>query len=101
MDTNGFFAIERELQKRREQAISVSGKDTTFRVEFRYRHGCKHWQYFTCLEDCSTAKDSKCSYSIWGDAVIEHPLSRQIQKRGSRGGWKKYNMGKELTNANK
>jgi len=90
MDTTGYFAIENELQKRREQAKKVKGKDTPFRVEFRYKRGTLHWQYFETYEDCLTAEDSSCRYSPWGNAIIERPSSRQIQIKGPRGGWKKY-----------
>ena len=90
MDTTGYSAIERVLEKRREQHESVKGKDTPFRVEFRYRRGTKHWQYFETYEDAMQAEDSSCRYSIYGSAIIEHPSSRQIQVRGKRGGWSKY-----------
>lgn len=87
---SGYLAIENELAARRNQKESVKGKDTPFRVEFRYSRGTKHWQYFTCYEDCLTAEDSSCKYSIYGDAVITRPTSKQIQVRGPRGGWTKY-----------
>ena len=88
MMTSGYQLIEHELQLRRDQAMSVCGKDTPFRVEFRYPHGTKHWQYFTSAEDAMKAEDSSCSYSIGGSAIILRPISRQIQLRGPRGGWK-------------
>lgn len=94
MDTTGYIAIEKELQKRREQADSVIGKHTPYRVEFRYKGGTKHWQYFETYEDCLEAEDSKCRYSIFGNAIIERPSSRQIQIEGPRGGWKAYRKGK-------
>jgi len=87
----GYSAIEAELQKRREQYESVKGKDKPFRVEFRYRNGCKHWQYFTSYEDALKAEDTRCRYGIYGNAIIERPSSEQIQIRGKRGGWSKYN----------
>lgn len=90
-DTAGYFAIEDELQKRKEQRESVKGKETPFRVEFRYPHGTRHYQYFCTLEDAENAEDSQCGYSPFGHAVITHPTSRQVQVQGPRGGWKKYN----------
>lgn len=88
--TQGYLAIEKEMQKRREQADSVRGKDKPFRVEFRYKGGSKHWQYFANYTDCLNAEDSKCSYSIYGHARIEHPYFSEIQVRGKRGGYSKY-----------
>lgn len=91
MDTSGYFAIEKVLQKRREHIESVKGKDTPFRVEFRYRGGTRSYQYFCTLEDAQNAEDDKvCRYSVFGNAIIESPSSRQIQVRGVRGGWKKF-----------
>jgi hypothetical protein len=84
-----FHQIEHELLKRREQAESVRGKDTPFRVEFRYHGGTKHWQYFVTFEDASRAEDSVCSYTPMGRGYVERPRSQQIQARGPRGGWRK------------
>lgn len=81
-------SIECELYKRRMQADSVRGKDTPFRVEFRYRGGTKHWQYFVSAEDAETAEDSSCSYGLTGRAIIQQPSSQVIQVRGPRGGWR-------------
>lgn len=89
-DKNGFLSIEDELQKRREQQESVKGKETPFRVVFRFKGGSSHYQYFETYEATLTAEDSICRYSPWGHAIIERPTSRQIQIRGPRGGWKKY-----------
>jgi hypothetical protein len=86
---NGYLQIESELQARREQAESVRGKDTPFRVEFRYPGGTKHWQYFQTAEDAQRAKDSYCTYRLTGCAVIRRPTSQQMQVRGPRGGWRK------------
>jgi len=86
---NGYLAIERELQKRREQRESVKGKYTPYRVEFRYRGGTKHCQYFTNVEDARLAEDALCRYNVYGRAEISRPLSKQIQIQGVRGGWKK------------
>ena len=86
----GFFAIEREQQKRREQRESVKGKETPFRVEFRYPHGTRHYQYFETYEDALGAEDTECSYSPFGHARIKQPTSQQIQTQGPRGGWRKY-----------
>ena len=89
--TSGYFAIEREMQKQQEHYDSIKGKDTPFRVEFRFKKGYLRWLYFATLEEAKGAESpKKCSYNIWGCAVIESPSSRQIQIRGPRGGWKKY-----------
>ena len=87
MTASGYLAIEAELQKRREQIDSVKGKDTPFRVEFRYRGRTRHYQYFQSKEDASGAQDSLCSYGPFGNARIEKPTSSQVQRRGPRGGW--------------
>jgi hypothetical protein len=89
-DSKGFFAIEAELQKSREQRKSVREKETPFRVEFRYPRGTKHWQYFETYDACLGAEDSKCNYIPWGHAIVERPTSRQIQTKGPKGGWRKY-----------
>jgi hypothetical protein len=84
-----FQSIESELNLRRVQADSVHGKDTPYRVEFRYRGGTKHWQYFEGVVDASNANDSQCSYGPTGRAIIQRPSSQVIQVRGPRGGWTK------------
>jgi hypothetical protein len=86
---NGSHLIENELRKRHDQAESVRGKETLFRVEFRYRGGTKHWQYFLNHADATGAEDSRCTYGITGRAIIERPSSQVIQVRGPRGGWSK------------
>jgi len=86
---NDYLIIENELQKRAAQSESVRGTDCPFRVEFRYKAGTKHWQYFTNLEDAQRADDSSCSYGPTGRAVIERPTSLVIQIRGPKGGWSK------------
>jgi len=85
---SGYLQIEAELQKRRDQAASVKGKDTPFRVEFRYPGGTKHWQYFATEEDAKNAEDSQCTYGPTGKALIRRPSSQVVQIRGPRGGWK-------------
>ena len=90
---SGFMAIEGELQKRREQAESVKGKDTPYRIEFRYSGGMKYWQYFTSLEECASAKDSQCGYTPTGNGYVVHPLSQQTQVRGPKGGWAACKLG--------
>jgi hypothetical protein len=87
--SEGFCAIEVELQKRREQSASIAGKDTPYRVEFRFRGGSRSYQYFETREACVGATATKCRYSPWGNAVIEYPSSKEIQIRGPRGGWRK------------
>lgn len=87
---NGFLEIEAEIQKRRAQCDGVKGKDTPYRTEFRYRGGTKHWQYFVTLYDAQSATDTSCRYRpVAGSAIIEQPLSQQVQVRGPRGGWRK------------
>ena len=83
-----YFAVEDALRSEREQRESVRGKDTPFRVEFRFRHGTRHYQYFTNYELCLTATSSAPSYGPTGRAHIERPTSQQIQERGPRGGWR-------------
>jgi hypothetical protein len=83
----GSQLIEEELRKRRDQAESVRGKDTPFRVEFRYRGGTKHWQYFLNRDDAAGAEDSLCTYGPSGHAIIKRPSSQILQFRGPRGGW--------------
>lgn len=91
--SDGFFAIEDEMQRQREQRESVKGKATPFRVEYRFKGGSLHWAYFTSYEDALNARDvRKCRYNIWGNPVIEWPTSRQIQAKGKRGGWSKYKV---------
>lgn len=85
--TTGFHQIETVLQHNRDQAASVRGKDTPFRVEFRYRGGTRHWQYFTSLEEAMLGTDASCRYGPTGRAIVEMPRSRQIQRRGPRGCW--------------
>lgn len=82
-----FLAIEVELLKRREQAESVRGKDTPFRVEFRYSGGTKHYQYFTDQESAACAEDSVLSYLPSGGVRVERSRSKRVQERGPRGGW--------------
>jgi len=83
-----FLAVEGVLRNEREQRESVRGKDTPFRVEFRFHHGTRHYQYFPTLEDCLTAVSAAPSYGPTGRAHIERPSSKQTQVRGPRGGWK-------------
>mgnify|MGYP003421808762 len=87
--TEGFMAIESELQKRRRHEEVMKGKTTEYRVEFRFRRGSKRWMYFEKLEDCKNATSKRCSYNIFGSPLIESPTSKQIQKMGPRGGWRK------------
>lgn len=87
---NDFFAVEEVLQHRREQADSVKGKETPFRVQFRYSGSTRSYQYFTDTDSAGHATDRRASYGPTGRAHIDHPLSQQIQARGPRGGWSKY-----------
>lgn len=80
-----FYRIEEELQRRRDQCESVKGKDTPFRVEFRFKGGSKAYEYFETLEQAVNADDHLALHGYPGG--IEYPSSRQIQKRGPRGGW--------------
>ena len=84
-----FVDIESELQRKQAQSDSVRGKETPYRVEFRYPQGTKHWQYFVCKKDALEAEDSICGYGPTGRPFIRRPLSSQIQSRGPRGGWSK------------
>lgn len=86
----GFDAANRELQRRREQAESVKDKDPQFRVEFRFGGASRHYQYFITHQDALAAEANSIQYSPWGDVIIKRPTSKQIQKKGPRGGWNKY-----------
>jgi hypothetical protein len=87
--SDDYNAIEGQLYKRRLQAKSVCDKDTPYRVEFRYRGGTKHWQYFANVVAAANAEDFQCSYGPTGRAIIQRPSSQAIQIRGPRGGWSK------------
>jgi hypothetical protein len=87
---NGFFEIEKVLQARRLQAESVRDKDAPFRVEFRFSRGTRHYQYFETKEAATLASDdAECTYGPTGRAIIRAPLSRCVQERGPRGGWRR------------
>jgi hypothetical protein len=85
----GFLAIESVIQARARQRESVKDKDTPFRVEFRFRHGTRHYQYFETYAAASLACDAACTYGPTGRAIVEAPRSQQVQIRGPRGGWKR------------
>lgn len=91
-NTGNFFAIEKEMQRRKEQREKFSKLgEMPFRVEFRYRGGSKAWEYYPSYEEAENAEAQvKCRYNIYGSAVIERPSSRQLQVKGPRGGWRKY-----------
>ena len=86
----GYFAIEAEMKKKLEQRAGVKSSECSFRVEYRYPKGTKHWQYFMTYEDALAAQDSSCRYSIYGHAIVERPTSTQVQVGGQRDGWSKY-----------
>jgi hypothetical protein len=83
-----FFTVEAVIQRDREQRESVKGRETPFRVEFRFRQGTRHYQYFENMETAMQANSAIASYGFTGRARIEHPLSQVIQVRGPRGGWR-------------
>lgn len=83
-----YLAVESVLQHEREQRESVHGKDTPYRVEFRFSGGTRHYQYFPTYRECLNATSANASYPM-GRAHIEYPRSQQIQFRGPRGGWKR------------
>jgi hypothetical protein len=86
----GFYDIENEMARQRNQLESVKGKATPYRVEFRFK-GSVQWVYFATVEEAQNAPDTlRCRYSVWGNPYTEYPSSRQIQVRGARGGWNKY-----------
>ena len=85
---NDYFVVEEVIQERSRQLESVRGKNTPFRVEFRYRRGTKSWRYFEDIESAKLATDRRAGYGVTGHAYIEHPLSQVIQLRGPSGGWK-------------
>lgn len=82
-----YLDIDHELSLRREQRESVKGKDTPFCVEFRYAGGTTHRQYFATLKDARKAKDSSCTYGVYGNPVTRRPRSQKILVKGPRGGW--------------
>jgi hypothetical protein len=92
---NDYFRVEEVLQHRREQSASVKGKYCPFRVEFRYRGGTRHYQYFPDIASAETATDHMAGYSPMGRARIERPLSQVVQQRGTRGGWSRPKPPKE------
>lgn len=88
---NNFMMVEDVLSQDREQRQREKGKNLLYRVEFRFKGKCCHWHYFETLGEAQAAPDSRLAkYSPFGGAVINYPISRQIQIRGPRGGWKKY-----------
>lgn len=84
-----YFAVEEVIQSSRQQYESVRGKDTPFRVEFRYRRSSRSYQYFEDMVSARKASDRRAGYGPTGRAYVEHPLSQVIQVRGPRGGWKR------------
>ena len=88
MSDSGYLRIAEVLQRKRDQSISVQGKSTPFRVEFRFRGGTKHYQYFEDRKTAENASDCMVYYRPNGMGVIEKPLSQQIQVMGPRKGWK-------------
>lgn len=90
-----YFAVEAVLRHEREQRESVRGKDTPYRVEFRFSRGTRHYQYFPTYAECLNATSASPSYPM-GRAHIEYPRSQQIQLRGPRGGWKKTSVQAEV-----
>lgn len=93
--TEGFFAINDALAAEKAQRESVKGKDTPFRVEFRFPRGSKAWRYFETYEDAAIATHVRCNYTIFGTPYTESPRSQQIQIKGPRGGWKKFTPNSE------
>lgn len=80
--TRDYLSVESWIQRKREQRESVKGKDTPFRVEFRYSGGTKHWQYFETFEATDTAQDRSIRHGFTGHATLEQPRSQQVQVRG-------------------
>lgn len=90
-DYSGFMAINDEMERQRARSESAKGVDTPFRVEFRYQGKSRKYCYFATLHDAINAESPKrCTYSPFGNAILEGPSSCQIQVRGVRGGWSKY-----------
>lgn len=87
-----FRRVEDVLVHRQEQRESVALKDTPVRVEFRFRRGTRHYQYFSDMESARNARDHSATYGPTGRVVIESPSSQQIQTRGTRGGWKPHRI---------
>lgn len=81
-----YFTVEEVIQERSAQAESVRGKDTPYRVAFRYR-GMMVYKYYESLEDAELGTDKRAGYGPTGRAYVEYPRSQRIQVRGPRGGW--------------
>lgn len=78
------------LNKQHEQYLSIKGKDPQYRMEYRFSQRSKSWQYFLTIEDAIKFDYKRIVYGIFGNPVIERPLSSQLQKKGPRGGWSPY-----------
>jgi hypothetical protein len=79
-----------ELEKQKSHHNSLKGKDPQFRVEYRFPQGTKHWKYFMTLDDAKQSNYFAVTYPLIGLRPYKvYPLSKQIQKKGPRGGWSK------------
>ncbi|HXF12255.1 MAG TPA: hypothetical protein VN517_03820 [Terriglobales bacterium] len=70
--------------------MSAKEKDTVklpYRVEFRFRRGTRHYEYFGSMDDANKASYTRRFYTPLGHPSIEFPLSQQTQQRGPRNGW--------------
>lgn len=77
-----------ELEKQRKQYESVKGKNPQFRVEYRFPRGSRHYMYFLNYEDAKKFEFVAVNFPPIGLRLYkQHPLSKQIQRCGPRGGW--------------
>lgn len=60
------------------------------RVEFRYGGSIRHYKYFDFIEEATKATDTMLRYELGAFQPSTYfPSSKQIQRRGPRGGWSK------------
>jgi hypothetical protein len=68
----------------------VTPSQCNFRVVFRYGQKATHYKYFTTYEDASLTTDEMKRFEMGAlYPSVYYPTSKQIQKKGPRGGWSK------------
>ena len=79
-----------EWDKQLEQKNKVKGKDPQYRTEYRFSRGTKHYMYFMTQEEAEKFNYIAVNYPPIGLRPHKtRPLSKQIQIKGPRGGWRK------------
>jgi len=87
---NSILSNLAEWEKQREQWNSVRGKNPQYRVEYRFKHGTKHYMYFLTQKEAEEFVYVAVNYPPVGLLPYKtYPLSKQIQQKGPRGGWRK------------